>query len=174
MTISQSRRNQIESNLAKFGISASDEAINGVVDILKTDQRATVASACRRYAQSVNPQIKAEESQAETANNTDPTRNNNVQNDLQTLSTNIGDRIAEGVISQAVDHAMKRILSGDWTLNSQAKQSLENTKQALDVEFSVLPENFLSLPSDGLSNGKLLPSSEEIFDNAVVGSSTQS
>lgn len=175
MSLSQSRKAQIESNLAKHGITADETAINGVTDILKNDQRATVASACRRYAQSVNPQIKAEEPQqptGETATNT--TSNGNVQTDLQNLSTNIGDRIAEGVISQAVDHAMKRILSGDWTLNSQAKQSLENTKQALDVEFSTISENFLSLPSNGLSNGKLLPSSEEIFDHAVVGQLTSS
>ncbi|MFB2838527.1 hypothetical protein, partial [Floridanema evergladense] len=71
-------------------------------------------------------------------------------------------------ISQAVNHAMKRILSGDWTLNSQAKESLENAKQTLDVEFSTISENFLSLPSNGLSNGNLLPSSEEIFDAEVA------
>jgi len=155
---------QIPLELKRHGIEPTQQHIDAVTVILQSDGRVSVSSAVKRYAQSqnLNPQP------------TEQTNNCNPQSDLQNLSTSIGDRIAEGVISQALDHAMKRILGGDWTLNSQAKQTLEKAKETLDVEFSTLPENFLSLPSEGLSNKNLLPSSEEIFDNAVIGSITQS
>ena len=158
---------QIPLELKRNGIEPTQQHIDAVTAILQNDNRVSVTTAVKRYVSTVKQQ-PTEQTATDTTANTTP------QSDLQNLSTSIGDRIAEGVISQAVDHAMKRILSGNWTLNSQAKQSLENTKQALDVEFSVLPENFLSLPSDGLSNGNLLPSSEEIFDHEVLPSITQS
>lgn len=160
---------QIPIELKRNGIEPTQEHIDAVTAILQNDNRVSVTTAVKRYISTVNQQ---QQPIGETATKT--TADTTPQNDLQNLSVNLGDRIAEGVISQAVDHAMKRILSGNWTLNSQAKQSLENTKQAIDVEFSTLPENFLSLPSDGLLNGNLLPSSEEIFDNAVIGQLTSS
>ncbi|MFB2838024.1 hypothetical protein, partial [Floridanema evergladense] len=136
--VSQSKLNQIPLELKRHGIEPTQQHVDAVAAILQSDGRASVSSAVRRYAQSQNQNQQT----GETATKT--TANTSRQDDLQNLSTNIGDRIAEGVISQAVNHAMKRILSGDWTLNSQAKESLENAKQTLDVEFSTISENFLS------------------------------
>ena len=67
-----------------------------------------------------------------------------------------------------MDKAVNRINSGDWTINSSSKTKLENLKQALDVEFEIVEENFLSLPTNGLSNALLLSSSEETSKAEVL------
>lgn len=176
MAISQSRRNQIESQLAKFGISASDEAINGVVDILKADQRATVASACRRYAQSVNPQVKAEEPKSDrqtSPNNTSESTQSTAQG-LNNTTRKVADVVKQTILSNGISIALKEIESGDWgELNDKAKESLEQFNNFLDADFEVLDQNFF-MPSLPPSAQNLLPSSEEIFDNAVIGQLTSS
>lgn len=165
MSVSQNRRQQIEAQLAKHGITATDKAVSAVVELMKADQRATVASATRRYAQQLNPEVESEKCDRQTANSAN---GDNLQDSLAALSDILGDRIAEGVISKAVDKAVNRINSGDWTINSSSKTKLENLKQALDVEFEIVSENFLSLPTNGLSNALLLSSSEETSKAEVL------
>lgn len=165
MSVSQNRRQQIEAQLAKHGITATDKAVSAVVELMKADQRATVASATRRYATTVNPEVESEKCDRQTANSANGDK---LQDSLAALSDILGDRIAEGVISKAVDKAVNRINSGDWTINSSSKTKLENLKQALDVEFEIVSENFLSLPTNGLSNALLLSSSEETSKAEVL------
>ncbi|MBE9229267.1 hypothetical protein IQ264_28075 [Phormidium sp. LEGE 05292] len=157
MSVSQNRRQQIEAQLAKHGITATDKAVNAVVELMKADQRATVASASRKYAQSQQGQ-STNQTTEQTA--TAPT-GDKLQDNLAALSDILGDRIAEGILSKAVDKAVDRIQNGNWTVNSKSKSKLENLKEALDCEFEIVSENFLSLPTNGLSNALLLSSSDE-------------
>lgn len=151
--VSQAKLNQIPLELKRNGIEPTQQHIDAVTAILQSDGRASVSSAVRRYAQS---QQSPESDQAATA----PT-GDKLQDNLAGLADLLGDKIAEGIISKAVDKAVGRITSGDWTINSSSKTKLENLKQALDCEFEVVEENFLSLPTNGLSNGLLLSASVE-------------
>ncbi len=53
MPVTENRLNQISSELEKFGVASDEKAIAAVIQIMETDQRATVKSACRKYSESV-------------------------------------------------------------------------------------------------------------------------
>lgn len=53
MPVTENRLNQISSELQKFGVTPDEKAIAAVIQIMETDQRATVKSACRKYSESV-------------------------------------------------------------------------------------------------------------------------
>ncbi|HLO87793.1 MAG TPA: hypothetical protein VK203_22685 [Nostocaceae cyanobacterium] len=159
--VSQSKLNQIPLELKRNGIEPTQQHIDAVAAILQSDGRASVSSAVRRYAQSQGQQPTEETDTAPTGDK--------LQDTLSSLSDLLGDRLLEGVVSKAVDRCHNRLISGDWTVNSDTQKKLTNLKNSLDVEFQIVEENFLSLPSQDTLNEKLLPSSEEIFDNAVIG-----
>jgi len=158
--VSQAKLNQIPTELKRNGIEPTQQHIDAVTAILQSDGRASVSSAVRRYAQS---QQSPDNNQTATA----PT-GDKLQDDLSRLSDLLGDRIAEGIISKAVDKAVDRIQGGNWSVNSKSKSKLENLKEALDCEFEVVEENFLSLPTNGLSNGKLLSASVEETNSELI------
>ncbi|MFB2834095.1 hypothetical protein [Floridanema evergladense] len=162
--VSQAKLNQIPTELKRHGIEPTQQHIDAVAAILQSDGRASVSSAVRRYAQSQGQQ---QQSTGETA--TAPT-GDKIQDTLSTLSDLLGDRLLEGVVSKAVDRCHNRLISGDWSVNSDTQKKLQNLQKTLDVEFQIVEENFLSLPSQDLLNQRLLASSEEISD-AVLSSS---
>ena len=53
MPLTENRLNQISSELQKFGVTPDEGAIAAVIQIMETDQRATVKSACRKYSESL-------------------------------------------------------------------------------------------------------------------------
>lgn len=161
--VSQAKFNQIPTELKRHGIEPTQQHIDAVAAILQSDGRASVSSAVRRYAEN---QSQTQQT-GETA--TAPT-GDKLQDTLSSLSDLLGDRLLEGVVSKAVDRCHNRLLSGDWSVNTDTQKKLQNLKTALDVEFQIVEESFLSLPSQDLSNQKLLTSSEEI-SNAVLSSS---
>ncbi|MBE9229144.1 hypothetical protein IQ264_27455 [Phormidium sp. LEGE 05292] len=155
---------QIPSELKRHGINPTQDAIDAVTAILQNDNRVTVASAVKRYASTVNQQ----------PTNADTSEDSDTQSQLEELTEDMSDRIAEGIVSEAVNRAIDKVLGGNWKLNAKAKTKVQDARKAINVEFSTVKESFLSLPSVGLSTEKLLPSSEEIFDHAVVGVSSNS
>lgn len=163
--VSQSKLNQIPLELKRHGIEPTQQHVDAVAAILQSDGRASVSSAVRRYAQNQNQQ-----QQQPTGETSNSATGDKLQDTLSSLSDLLGDRLLEGVVSKAVDRCHNRLLSGDWSVNSDTQKKLENLKTALDVEFQIVEENFLSLPSQDLLNQKLLASSEEISD-AVLSSS---
>jgi hypothetical protein len=167
MTISQSRRNQIESQLANLGVTASDEAVNGVVDILKADQRATVASACRRYAQSVNPQSVTSPIGETATGETEP--QSNVIGNGNSVKDALKKTLKQKIVKEAWTEVVNELRSGDFS---------DVEIDAIDIDFDEVFDNINFFnPSVALppaSNQRSLPSSEEIFDHAVVGNITQS
>lgn len=161
--VSQAKLNQIPLELKRNGIEPTQQHIDAVTAILQSDGRASVSSAVRRYAQNQNQQRPT----GETA--TAPT-GDKLQDTLSTLSDLLGDRLLEGVVSKAVDRCHNRLLSGDWTVNSDTQKKLQNLKTTLDVEFQIVEESFLSLPSQDSLNQKLLASSEETNSELITQS----
>lgn len=158
--VSQAKLNQIPLELKRNGIEPTQQHIDAVASILQSDGRASVSSAVRKYAQNQNQQ----QSTGETANTS---TGDKLQDTLSSLSDLLGDRLLEGVVSKAVDRCHNRLISGDWTVNSDTQKKLQNLRNSLDVEFQIVEENFLALPLSDTSKEKLLPSSEEIFDAKV-------
>lgn len=165
--VSQSKLKQIASELKRHGYEGQQH-VNAVAAILESDGRASVASAVRRYLEQYQPT----EETGQSTPNTSTASDNKLQDSLAGLADLLGDRIAEGIISKAVDKAVDRINSGNWTVNSKSKTKIDNLKQALDCEFEVVEENFLSLPTNGLSDVKLLESSEDIQNSEVLPESS--
>jgi len=161
--VSQAKLNQIPLELKRNGIEPTQQHIDAVAAMLQSDGRASVSSAVRRYAQNQNQQQPT----GETA--TAPT-GDKLQDTLSTLSDLLGDRLLEGVVSKAVDRCHNRLLSGDWTVNSDTQKKLQNLKTTLDVEFQIVEESFLSLPSQDSLNQKLLASSEETNSELITQS----
>lgn len=168
--VSPTKLAKIPTELKRHGIEPTQQHIDGVVAILESDGRITLASAVKRYVQS----LQGQNQQQPTGETSNSATGDKLQDTLSTLSDLLGDRLLEGVVSKAVDRCHNRLLSGDWTVNSDTQKKLQNLRTTLDVEFQIVEENFLSLPSSDTSNNKLLPSSEEILDNAVVGQLTSS
>lgn len=160
--VSQSKLNQIPVELKRHGVEPTQQHIDAITAILQSDGRASVSSAVRKYVQNQQQQPTGQTT-ANTAGNGDK-----LQDTLSQLSNLLGDRLLEGVVSKAVDRCQDRLLSGDWSINSDTQKKLQNLTKALDVEFSTVEENFLSLPSQDTSSAKLLPSTEEIFDAEVM------
>lgn len=157
---------QIPSELKRYGVEPTQEAIDAVTAILQNDNRISVSSAVKRYVSTFDQQ------QPIDANSDDS--DCDTQSQLEELTEDMSDRIAEGIVSEAVNRAIDKVLGGNWKLNAKTKTKVQDAKKAINVEFSTVKESFLSLPSVGLSTEKLLPSSEERFDNAVVGQLTSS
>lgn len=155
--VSQAKLNQIPLELKRNGIEPTQQHIDAVAAMLQSDGRASVSSAVRRYAESQNQQQPSQQ----TASNA---TGDKLQDTLSSLSDLLGDRLLEGVVSKAVDRCHNRLLSGDWTVNSNTEKKLQNLKNTLDVEFQIVEDNFLSLPSSNASNAKLLPSMETVID----------
>lgn len=164
--VSQAKLNQIPVELKRHGVEPTQQHIDAVASMLESDGRASVSSAVKRYAE--QSQAKPHQPNGQTASNGAAADGDKLQSTLSQLSNLLGDRLLEGVVSKAVDRCQDRLLSGDWTINSDAQKKLENLKASLDVEFSTVEENFLSLPSQDTSSAKLLPSTEEIFDAEVM------
>lgn len=164
--VSQSKLNQIPLELKRHGIEPAQQHIDAVAAILQSDGRASVSSAVKRYVSTFDQQ------QPIDANSDDS--DCDTQSQLEELTEDMSDRIAEGIVSEAVTRAIDKVLGGNWKLNAKTKTKVQDARKAINVEFSTVKESFLSLPSVGLSTEKLLPSSEEIFDNAVVGQLTSS
>lgn len=154
---------QIPTELKRNGIEPTQQHIDAVTAILQNDNRVSVTTAVKRYVSKVNQQ------QPDTDSDDCDT-----QTQLEELTEDMSDRIAEGIVSEAVNRAIDKVLGGNWKLNAKTKTKVQDARKAINVEFSTVKESFLSLPSVGLSTEKLLPSSEERFDNAVVGQLTSS
>lgn len=157
--VSPTKLAKIPTELKRYGIEPTQQHIDGVVAILESDGRITLASAVKRYVQSLQGQQQQPAGETAIA----PT-GDKLQDTLSTLSDLLGDRLLEGVVSKAVDRCHNRLISGDWSVNSDTQKKLQNLQKTLDVEFQIVEENFLSLPSQDLLNQKLLASSEEISD----------
>lgn len=162
----QTKINQAIAELERLGY-VGQQHIEGITALIQSDQRISVAIAVRRYTE------KLPASESAQTNCTNNSTGDKLQDTLSSLSDLLGDRLLEGVVSKAVDRCHNRLVSGDWTINTDTQKKLQNLRNSLDVEFQIVEENFLSLPSSSTPNEKLLPSSEEIFDNAVIGNITQ-
>lgn len=161
--VSPTKLAKIPTELNRHGIEPTQQHIDAVTAILQSDGRISVSSAVRRYAQNQQQQQPTGETAAT------PT-GDKLQDTLSSLSDLLGDRLLEGVVSKAVDRCHNRLLTGDWSVNSDTEKKLQNLQKALDVEFVTVEENFLSLPSQNSLNQKLLASSEEISDAVLTSS----
>lgn len=150
MTVSQNRRDQIEAQLAKHGITATDEAVNAVIEILKSDQRATVASATRRYAATVNPEVEAQ------------TVSQSNQSAFGDATQNLKTAIKTKIVNRAFREAIEEIKDGDFS---------DVELETIDVDFSEVFDhiNFFGSSQKSLpSSPNSLPTSEEIFNAEVL------
>ncbi|OKH30183.1 hypothetical protein NIES2119_31425 [[Phormidium ambiguum] IAM M-71] len=155
--VSPTKLAKIPTELKRYGIEPTQQHIDGVVAILESDGRITFASAVKRYVQS----LQGQQQQQPTGETSNGSTGDKLQDTLSSLSDLLGDRLLEGVVSKAVDRCHNRLISGDWSVNSDTEKKLQNLQKVLDVEFQIVEENFLSLPSSSTPNERLLPSSEE-------------
>lgn len=128
ISISASRKQQISDELTKLGIDPTDEALAAVVSILKSNRRATLKSACKRYAQNQQP-----------TNHTKTTTNKpsgSIKDGLGKLAGNLKDSMKKQVVSAAVVGLVRDLESGDY--GSLDDLAVEELNDLIDAEFSVL------------------------------------
>lgn len=127
MTVSNTRKQQITDELTKLGIEPTEETIASVVSILKSNGRATVKSACRKYA-----------NQFRNANRTTTQKpvEGDIKDGLGALAGNLKDKWKKQVVSSAIVGLVKDLELGDYgELNSIADEEL---KSLIDADFTIL------------------------------------
>lgn len=162
-----SRIQQISDELTRLGVEPTQEAIEAVQAILRNDNRKTYKTACKAYHQQLNPQTEQPKSDRQTSPASDQSQNPTEQL-LVDMTVNVSDNQVNFINNAALNLTMHRILSGDLgQLTPETKQNMEQFKQQMQ-EVKTVDVSFLK-PALPTSQKNLLPSSEEIFDNAVVG-----
>lgn len=127
MQVSANRKQQITDELTRLGIEPDDSAIESVLAIMKANGRATVKSACRKYAnQSCNA----------NRNTTQKPVDGNIKDGLGALAGNLKDKWKKQVVSSAVVGLVKDLELGDYgELNSIADEELKNL---IDADFTIV------------------------------------
>jgi len=153
---SQTRINQIKKELEAQNLEVSEQAINAVLEILSSGKTVSVVDAVKAYL--------ANQQNSEKLPDTDQL--------LLGLGLHLSNQQINFVTNTALTITVNRIMNGDYgELSPETKQKIELCKQQLQ-QVKVIDVNFINtaLPT---SQQNLLPSSEEIFDNAVIGNITQ-
>lgn len=153
MTVSASRKQQITDELIKLGIEPNDESIASVVSILKSNGRATVKSACRKYVNQSSSTNRA---------TTQKPVDGDIKDGLGTLAGNLKDNWKKQVVSSAIVGLVKDLQMGNYgELSSIADGELKNL---LDADFTIVeacdidPKYLLPSPNEL----KMLSSAEPI------------
>lgn len=155
---SQTKINQIKTELTNQGIEPTEQAVNAVLDILGSGKTLSTVDAVKTYKEYLNAQ-----------KNTLPPE----QQLLLNMANGLSQQQTNWVYNAALQLTAHRLATGNFgEINPETQQQLDNLMNQLQ-EVKTIDVNFtnIALPT---SQQNLLPSSEEIFDNAVVGSSTQS
>lgn len=128
MTVSASRKQQITDELNRLGIEPNDESIASVVEILKSNGRATVKSACRRYA--------ANQSSNTNRTTTQKPVDGEIKDGLGALAGNLKNNWKKQVVSAAIVGLVKDLELGDYgELNSIADEEL---KSLINADFTIV------------------------------------
>lgn len=139
MQVSVSRKQQISDELAKLGIEATDEAIESVLAILKSNGRATVKSACKKVA-----------GQFQQASTKGQKATGQLNGKLRDVADNLKTNIKKQIVSTAIKRALEDFKNGDFgDLDDIALGDLD---EAIDIEYSLLEVSDLdpkyALPSN--------------------------
>lgn len=130
MTVSTNRKQQITDELSRLGIDPTNEAIQAVIEILKSDSRKTPKSACKAYAQKLSGDTNNRQK------TTTKPPDGEIKTGLGQLSQNLKNQLKQQVVSAAVAGLVRDLQMGDYgDLNDLASEELG---QLIDAEFSVL------------------------------------
>ena len=132
-TISAAKRTEITDALVKHGVSPNEGAIAAIIDMMKSDQRISVNTACKRYAKTVGVNH-----QTQTRNQSRATQGANIQSQtLDNAARNLATRMKQYVGAKAVDYLMEDLAAGD--LGEYFDQSLSEAfgtfGAVLDAEY---------------------------------------
>lgn len=108
-TISATRKEEISINLGRNGVQANEQAIAGVIEILQNDGRISVATACKRYAETVGVNH-----QTQTATQARATQGASIQSQtLDNAARGLANQMKQYVGAKAVDYLMQDLANGD-------------------------------------------------------------
>lgn len=147
---------RIKKELEAQNLEVSEQAINAVMEILASGKTVSIVDAVKVYA--------ANQQNTQKLPDTDQL--------LLGLGVHLSNQQINFITNTALTITVNRIMNGNYgELTPETKQKLEECKQQLQ-QVKVIDVNFINtaLPQ---SSPNLLPSSEEIFDNAVIGNITQ-
>lgn len=143
-SLSNSKRQQITDELAKQGITGTEEAINAVVEILKGDQRATISSAARRYAATAEAQNQSNSEESEDESD--------LSNKARILKNSLKKSLKRKIVTDAFSEVIADFKNGDFG-------DLKDDELTIDIDF----EEVLSGENFSLLSPALPPNSEKLL-----------
>ena len=154
--ISDSKKTEITDALVKHGCSPTDEAIAAIIAMRKQDGRISVATACKRYAESVGVNH-----QTQTRTQSRATQGANIQSQaLDGAARRLATQMKQYVGAKAVDYLMEDLAAGD--LGEYFDQSLS---EAFGTFGAVLDAEYVAIAA-GDQSPLALPASTQLEDAA--------
>jgi hypothetical protein len=139
-TLSASKKATISEALKRNGVIPSDEAIAGVVDILKKDGRVSPTTAAKRYAEAngeVHEQRQSASRSQQSADAAGETLNAKIANARDAVRRNMKAQIIIG----GVGDALEEISAGDFDdLEMEALSALDDFTSRLEASHNLLIE----------------------------------
>ena len=155
-TISATRKEEFIAALQKHGVQPTEQAIAGIIEIMKGDQRISVNTAAKRYAETVGVNH-----QAQTRTQSRATQGANIQSQsLDNAARNLATRMKQYVGAKAVDYLMEDLAAGD--LGEYFDQTLD---EAFGTFGAVLDAEYVAI-AGGESSPLALPQSTQLEEAA--------
>lgn len=108
-TISESKKTQITDALVKHGVQPTETAIAQIIELMKGDQRISVNTAAKRYAETVGVNH-----QTQTRNQSRATQGASIQSQaLDGAARALATKMKQVVGAKAIDYLMEDLAAGD-------------------------------------------------------------
>ena len=146
--LSERKKTEITDALVKCGVQPNETAIAAIVELMKNDGRISVATACKRYSETVGVNH-----QTQTRNQSRATQGASIQSQaLDGAARALATKMKQVVGAKAVDYLMEDLAAGD--LGEYFDQSLSEAfgtfGAVLDAEYVAIAggePSPLSLPA---------------------------
>lgn len=155
-TISEAKRAQITDALVKCGVQPNETAIAAIIELMKNDGRISVATACKRYSESVGVNH-----QTQTRNQSRATQGASIQSQaLDGAARALASKMKRVVGARAIDYLLEDLAAGD--LGEYFDQGLE---EAFGTFNDVLDAQYVAI-AGGEPSPLSLPPSTDVEDAA--------
>ena len=150
-TISEAKKSQITDALVQHGVQPNEGAIAQIIQLMKSDQRISVNTAAKRYAETVGVNH-----QTQTTTQARATQGANLQSKtLDNAARGLATKMKQVIGAKAINYLMEDLAAGD--LGEFFEESLG---EAFGTMESVLDAEYVAI-AGGESSPLALPASTE-------------